>query len=144
MIPEFTEIGLLPPGIHSATWEEFEERFLVFQQSDQRLRIGERLLAFYNELRRAGIVRRILIVGSYVADKAEPNDYDCLLVLDPAAVVSELLPFQYNLLSRRMARRMFHGDVIAVIDGSAAMKEFLEFFQTTRDGSRTGIVELQL
>lgn len=43
MIPEFNEDGLLPPGIHRATLEEFKERFVIFNRSDRRLRVFEGL-----------------------------------------------------------------------------------------------------
>jgi len=55
-----------------------------------------------------------------------------------------LPPFQYNLVSRKMARRMFGGDILPALDGSAALANYLEFFQTTREGWRAGIVEIEL
>lgn len=39
---------------------------------------------------------------------------------------------------------MFGGDVVPTIDASKALGEYLEFFQTARDGQRVGIVEIQL
>jgi hypothetical protein len=144
MIPDFTTSGILPPGIHSAAWAEFAERFIVFQDTDQRLRVGERLRAVYDEACLAGIVKRFLVAGSYVTAKAEPIDFDCLLVLDPAIVSMQLRPFQYNLISRRMSRRLFGGDVLPAIDGSPALQKYLDFFSTTRDGEQAGIVEVQL
>lgn len=83
MIPEFTETGLLPPGVHRATFEEFEQRFVYFDRSDRRFRIFDKLRELYQQAQKSGIVKRILIGGSFVADKAEPNDFDCILVLDP-------------------------------------------------------------
>jgi hypothetical protein len=79
-----------------------------------------------------------------VTDKQEPNDFDCVIVLDPAVVDTFLPPFQYNLVSRRMARRLFKGDVMPALDNSASLREYLEFFQTARDGQRMGIVEIEL
>ena len=144
MIPDFVETGILPPGIHSATWGEFATRFVVFQHSDQRLRIGKQLEALIEEAKKSGIVRHLFVVGSYVTNKPEPNDFDCILVLDPAIVSTLMPPFQYNLVSRRMARKIFKGDISPALDGSDAMEEYLQFFQTTRDGQRMGIVEIRL
>jgi hypothetical protein len=39
---------------------------------------------------------------------------------------------------------MFGGDVLSALDGSEALNQYLEFFQTTRDGERVGIVEVAL
>ena len=86
MIPNLTENGFLPVGIHPAILEELEERFAVFDRSDQRFRIFEKLKALIGEARTAGIVRRIYVAGSFVTDKPEPNDFDCILVLDPTIV----------------------------------------------------------
>lgn len=93
---------------------------------------------------RSGIVKRIIMAGSFVTAKPEPNDFDCLVVLDPAIVGKPLRPFEYHLVSRHMARRMFGGDIMPALDHSMALQQYLEFFQTTRDGKRLGIVEIQL
>ena len=144
MIPDFKDDGFLPAGIHPATLEELEERFAFFDRSDQRLRVFEKLKALIGEAKRSGIVRCIYVAGSFVTDKPEPNDFDCILVLDPIIVGQKLRPFQYNLVSRRMARRIFGGDVVPVLDGSEQMLEYSNFFQTTRDGDQMGIVEIRL
>ena len=144
MIPDFTDDGFLPTGIHPATLEELEERFALFDRSVQRFRVFEKLKALIIETRTAGIVRRIYVAGSFVTVKSEPNDFDCILVLDPTIVGQKLRPFQYNLVSRRKARRLFGGDVVPVLEGSKPLLEYLEFFQTTREGERMGIVEIAL
>ena len=64
--------------------------------------------------------------------------------LDASVVGRKLRPFEYNLVSRQAARRAFGGDVVPAIEGSTALDEYLEFFQTARDGRRVGIVEIQL
>ncbi len=138
MLPSF-----LPPGIHPATWDEFAERFVVFARSNRRLRIGDQLRSFIEESRNSKIVSRIYVAGSYVTEKVEPNDVDCLIILDPAIIGAKLPPFQYNLLSRRMVRRLFGGDVLAAIEGSKAEVKYLEFSQTSRNGDPVGIVEIQ-
>jgi hypothetical protein len=144
VIPDLNQTGLLPPGIHQASVEELKARFAVFDRSDARFRLFKRLEAFIEQARRSGIVKRLLVVGSFVTAKAEPNDFDCLLVFSSSIVGQELAPVQYNLLSRRMARRLYGGDVTPALEGSAALAEYLEFFQTSREGNRMGIVEVPL
>src|SRR6266446_504624 len=142
MIPAFTEQGFLPPGMHQATVEEFKERFVVFQRSDRRFQIFVSLDKLFDQTARSGIVKRIIMAGSFVTAKPEPNDFDCIVVLDPAIVGTPLRPFEYHLVSRRMARHMFGGDVMPALDHSMALQQYLEFFQTTRDGKRIGVVEI--
>jgi hypothetical protein len=144
MIPAFTEQGFLPPGMHQATVEEFKQRFVVFQRSDRRFQIFVSLEKLFDQAARSGIAKRIIMAGSFVTAKPEPNDLDCIIVLDPAIIGISLQPFEYHLVSRRLARRMFGGDVMPALDQSMALQQYLEFFQTTRDGTRVGIVEIQL
>jgi hypothetical protein len=144
MIPDFAEDGLLPVGIYHATREEFRRRFGIFNRSDRRLRIFEKLDRLLDEAANSGIVKRILVAGSFVTEKPEPNDFDVILVLDGSIVQRELRPFEYNLVSRKMARRLFGGDVIPALEGSAALERYVEFFQTTRDGRQVGMVEVEL
>jgi len=143
MIPALTEQGFLPPGVHLATRDEFKERFALFQRSDRRLRLFEQIDNLLNQATQSGIVKRIIIAGSFVTAKPEPNDFDCIVVLDLSIEGRSLRPFEYNLVSRRMARRLFGGDVMPALDDSPALQQYLDFFQTTRDGQRMGIVEIQ-
>ncbi len=142
MIPDFNQHGLLPLGVHRADQSEFKARFAIFNLSNRRLRVYEQLERLLDEASRAALVKRVIVGGSFVTSKAEPNDFDCILVLDPAIVGTTLRPFEYNLVSRRMARRIYQGDVLTALEGSEALHRYLEFFQTTRHGEPMGIVEV--
>jgi hypothetical protein len=61
--------------------EEIAARF--GQQSDQRQVQMDSLRWLVNLARRAG-VRRIVVNGSFVTDKLEPNDVDCVLLIEPS------------------------------------------------------------
>jgi hypothetical protein len=93
MIPEFNDDGYLPPGIHQATMEEIAARF--GQESEIRRVQMESLRWLVDQARRAG-VQRVIVNGSFVTDRMEPNDVDCALMIgknslrDPA-VEAELL-----------------------------------------------------
>jgi hypothetical protein len=117
MIPAFTEDGFLPEGIHRATRKDFEERFVIFDGSDRRFRIYDKLAKLIDEAAKSGIIKRIVVAGSFVTAKPDPNDFDCLLVLDASIVGRTLRPFEYNLVSRKAARRMFGGDTVPAFEG---------------------------
>lgn len=73
MIPPFEPLtGLLPSGIHDATWEEFVARF---GWTPHRLALLAGLKAALDALRTAGC-RRAYIDGSFVTAKAMPADFD--------------------------------------------------------------------
>jgi len=93
MIPAFNEAGYLPPGIHPAALVEIAARF--GQESELRRVQIESLCWLIDLARRAG-VQRIVVNGSFVTDKLEPNDVDCVLLIGPGfprdvAAESELL-----------------------------------------------------
>src|SRR5437016_2816872 len=117
MIPAFLKSGLLPPGIHRATILEFEERFVQFDRSDRRIRIYAELRRLFEEVRKISFIKQIFIAGSFVTSKSEPNDFDCLLVIDGERFPVDVRPSEYQVVSRRAAMRAFHGDVISVVEG---------------------------
>jgi hypothetical protein len=144
MIPPLTEAGLLPPGIHGATTSEFEDRFVRFQRSDRRMRLFDGLQRLLTEIRKISFIEQVFIAGSYVSAKPEPNDFDCLLVVNAEQFPAELRPFEYRVVSRRAAAKDFGGDVVTVAGGTEMHRHYLAFFQTTRDGTAVGMVELIL
>lgn len=79
MIPEFNEHGYLPAGIHAATLEEIDERFGTGSEIRQVQFESFRWLV---ETALRADVKRILLNGSFVTDVAEPNDVDCVLLID--------------------------------------------------------------
>jgi predicted nucleotidyltransferase len=146
MLPEFTGPGVLPPGIHRATLEEIEARYGKFQQSDRRVRLLAIVREFVQEVRVCRWVRRVLLAGSLVTSKDEPDDIDILLVFERRADFVELLPHEYNVLYQVGAQRRFGAllDLHVVEEDSEAMERLLRFFQRDRDGQTVGIVEVML
>src|SRR5262245_33840400 len=112
MIPDFNDDGYLPPGIHQATLEEIAARF--GQESELRQVQMESLRWLDDVARRAG-VQRIIVNGSFVTDKLEPNDVDCVLLIGTdfprdAAAEAELLaglPFINMELVEQLAFQQF-------------------------------------
>jgi hypothetical protein len=78
MIPEFNDEGYLPTGVHRGTMEEIAARF--GKDSELRRVQMESLIWLVDLARRAG-VERIIVNGSFVTDKSEPNDVDCALLI---------------------------------------------------------------
>lgn len=87
----------------------------------------------------------VVVDGSFVTDKAEPNDIDLVLVLPNHHDFSaDVRPFEYNVLSRRMVRRRFAFDVLVAREHSAEFDEYVEFFQQVRGepNRRKGILKV--
>lgn len=79
MIPDFDDRGYLPSGVHPATLDEIESRF--GRQSEIR-QVQMESLRWLIELARPAGVRRLILNGSFTTDAAEPNDVDCVLLID--------------------------------------------------------------
>ncbi|MEX2216915.1 MAG: hypothetical protein WD768_22570 [Phycisphaeraceae bacterium] len=77
MIPPFNDNGYLPPGLHPATLDEIEARFGL--ETEIR-RVQMESLRWLVDLAWKAGVERVVVNGSFVTDKAEPNDVDCALL----------------------------------------------------------------
>ena len=81
MIPPMDENGYLPPGVHPASLDEIRERF--GSESEIRRVQMESLVWLVDLAQRAGVLR-LVINGSFTTDAYEPNDVDCVLLIDEA------------------------------------------------------------
>ena len=77
MLPPFDESGNLPGGIHPASIEEIVSRF-GHGSPEREVEVRE-LLQLVAWARGHG-VRRLIVNGSFVTDKREPNDVDVVLL----------------------------------------------------------------
>ncbi len=80
MIPDFDEQGYLPAGVHLASLDEIEARF--GRQSEVR-RVQMESLRWLVELAKKAGASRLVINGSFVTERPEPNDVDCALLAGP-------------------------------------------------------------
>jgi hypothetical protein len=80
VISDFTNDGCLPVGMHPATLQEIAARF---GQEPELRRVQMESLQWLVELARRAGVQRVVVGGSFVTDKWEPNDVDCVLLQGP-------------------------------------------------------------
>lgn len=80
-LPDFREDGWLPEGHHNASWEEVEEKF-GGSLGSRRERVLSGLLDWKNKLLAKGISGFVVLDGSFVSAKANPGDFDVLIVMD--------------------------------------------------------------
>ena len=86
MIPEFSDDGYLPPGIHFATLDEIAVRFGL---EPELRRVPMEWLRWLVDLAKRGGVQRLIVNGSFVTDGWEPNDIDCVLLRGPSFPLDE-------------------------------------------------------
>jgi hypothetical protein len=142
LIPEFDARGMLPEGIHRATWQEFVERF---GGNKRRHELLGGLSEGKDLLRLAGC-RRIYIDGSFVTSKEHPNDID--VCWDIKGVNPDALdPLFFDFSDGRAAQKARFGVEFFPADTPEGLtgKTFLEFFQVDKHtGELKGIIELYL
>ena len=133
MIPELNEHGYLPAGVYQATLDEVVARF--GRGNEQREAQAQSLEWLAPLCIRAGITR-ILINGSFVTNRDQPNDVDCVLLQGPkyrsrsvqAAQLRKGLPF-VELRIVRQPEYDFYRD---------------QFYASDRDMIPKGVIEVLL
>lgn len=138
-IPNFNEAGELPPGEHEATLGEIAERFGKSNPQRRKLMAGLRKAA--RNLFGAN-VRNIWVDGSFVTNKAHPNDIDGVWDSQPWVNYDLVDPVFGDLTTARMKEKYgldFYQNVIEAGSG----KPFPYFFQTNRFDEPKGIVLVQ-
>jgi hypothetical protein len=127
-MPPFNELGYLPPGVYEISWKDLMERFATNQR---RQRIITGLAAALRKLAIAGCTR-VIIGGSFISAKEEPNDFDAYYdnfgldfdLLDPLFV--EDIDSQSD---------VFYGELFPTIG-------YDRFLQTDKVGNPRGVVAL--
>ena len=141
-IPTFRADGYLPEGLFLASEAEVTFRFGTSRSRRRRLILR---LRRWIELARQIGARRLLVDGSFVTAKEEPNDIDAVLLLPPdfeqqiEQGIESAMELEEMLLTRRP-------EEIFAAEDEADWNEWIEFFSRTReaDGRRKGLVEIEL
>jgi hypothetical protein len=133
MLPPFDESGNLPRGIHRASVEEVVGRF-GHGSTEREVEIREliELIAWAKQ----HCVRRLIINGSFVTEKRDPNDVDVVL-----------LPSR----DERQRETMFEGEptwpflqILIAADDADLERWAADDFGTDRNGCPKGVVEVVL
>ena len=139
MLPAFLPSGLLPPGVHTASWEELTERL---GWNDRRLELLAGLRAGLIALHHAKC-GAVYIDGSFVTAKERPGDYD---------VCYDVVGMEFDRLDRvflhfengRAAQKLrFGGEFFPSHLSADGPRSFLDFFQIDKEsGLPKGIVSI--
>ena len=132
--------GYLPPGVHDASWSEVAPRF---SQNGHRSRLLQGLHAALTNLAGAGC-RSLLLDGSFVTEKALPQDYDGAwdpIGVDPDRLDPVLLDFSNG---RAAMKSKYMGELFPATSMAAPGVLFREFFLKDRNGVPKGVVLIDL
>ena len=144
-IPDLDDDGFLPEGVHECSLDELQQRFGGTQAGDRRSALFAKLVDYIQELRSTGMATGLIVDGSFVTHKSDPNDVDLVLILRTNHdFTATLRPFEYNLLSRRSVFKRYAFDVLVAREHSPELLEFVHFFQQIRGETdrRKGILKV--
>lgn len=143
-LPAFNEHGELPEGVHQASLEDVLARF--GSGSPQREEVAGRLQRILELAAGTGHLDRLIIFGSFVTAKPEPNDVDVILVMQAEfdlknCSAAELALFDHGRAHDELGARIFWLRPEMIL--SESLDEFIARWQTKRDGGKRGIVEIR-
>lgn len=140
--PEFDDQGDLPAGVYRVHLSDVLQYF--GSGSLQRQIVARRLERIYDLAMLTGQVWRFVVFGSFVTAKTSPRDvdifllmqdtFDLRLVKDESAIV-----FDHQAADAQLGASIFWIRRAAAIGGEESA---IEFWQTKRDGSVRGIIEV--
>lgn len=143
MLPPFKPDGDLPEGIYVSDWPEIEGRF--GKASEHRARAYAKLRHLYELANRTGRLTRFIVFGSFVSAAITPGDVDIFLFMTADFRLEDAPRESRTLFSHAEADARFGASVFWVREGILSDEitgMLLETWQTKRDGTKRGIVEI--
>jgi hypothetical protein len=142
VIPDFRSDGYLPEGLHRGTEPEVVFRF--GSGSRRRRRLVIRLRRWVELARKVG-ARRLIVDGSFVTSKKDPEDIDAVILLPQDFAeqveggVDSAIELE-NMLLTRQPEELF------AAEDEIDWQNWVQFFSRTRewDGRQKGLVEIEL
>jgi hypothetical protein len=143
-LPNFDSKGELPEGVHHATIDEVIARFGVGNL--QRQAATANLRKIYKVAVATGKLERLIIFGSYVTNKPNPNDVDVVLILHDDFDLTTCDYETRKLFDHQRATQEFGASVFWIHPSLLfldTLDEFITHWQIKRDRTRRGIVEVR-
>ncbi len=143
MLPLPNENGDLPPGVHAASWAEIGQRFGT--GSNARVHAFATLKHLHELAVRTGSLKNFYVFGSFVSALPDPRDVDVILIMAGDFRLEDCPRESQTLFSHADADARYGASVFWLREGmlpDAAMREFLRVWQTKRDGTVRGILEV--
>lgn len=144
-LPEFNEYGDLAEGVHRASLDEVLARF--GQGTLQRQLVTAKLLRILDLAKRTGKLERLVIFGSYVTTKPEPNDVDIILVMSDDFLQSQCDEEIKPMFNHSGSQTMLGASIFWIHRSGVLLEtldEFIAHWQVKRDLTKRGIVEVIL
>ena len=143
-LPHFNNEGDLPAGVYQATIDEVLAQF--GSGAPQRRAVTARLLQIYELASATGRLDRLVLFGSYITAKSDPNDIDLVLVMRDDFDIEACDEITRGLFDHARAGERFGASIFWIRPAMLlleTLEEFISYWQIKRDQTRRGIVELR-
>jgi len=143
-LPNLNDAGELPIGIHQATIDEVIAQFGSGML--QREVVTARLQRIYQIAKGTGNLQQLIIFGSYITAKPEPNDVDVVIIFNDDFDLTVCSEEMKRLLDHQQAENEFGASIFWIRPSLLlfeTLDEFIESWQVKRDGTLRGIVEVR-
>lgn len=133
------------PDFNGITEESHPQPYLLLFEEPE-LYLYAKLRHLHELAHRTGALVRFLVFGSFVSAAAEPRNVDVVLVMAADFRLEDAPRESRTLFSHADAEARFAASVFWVREGMLPqdlMRGFLETWQTKRDRSKRGIVEVR-
>ena len=143
-LPNLNHAGELPIGIYQATIDEVIARF--GSGTLQREIVTARLQRIYQIAKDTGNLQQLIIFGSYITAKPEPNDVDVVIIFSDDFDLTVCSENVKRLLNHQKAENEFGASIFWIRPSLLLLEtldEFIEGWQVKRDGTRRGIIEVR-
>ena len=142
-LPDLNAVGDLPAGVHRATLAEILRRF--GSVTGQRGVCARRLSHICDLALRTGFVKRLIVFGSFVTAKEQPNDV--VLVMDDGFRLEDCPMESRGLFDHAVAQARYGASVFwlrpRMLIGES-VEDFIAYWQIKRDRTQRGIVEVTI
>lgn len=144
-LPNFNSRGSLPPGLHAASFARVTERFGAGSAARQQQ--AELLRQVVEAAKTYPTIKRVLLWGSFVTGKPEPNDLDYSIVVsvdyDPTQIQTEHRRF-FAPYEARLYYGVDRGYLVIYDYPLESYIELVDFICHDRERDSCGVVEMSL
>jgi predicted nucleotidyltransferase len=142
-LPPLDGSGDLPSGVHRCSLAVAIDRF--GNNSARRRIVGLRLERILVLLAGCSHVVRVVVFGSFVTAKIEPNDIDVFLVMDDGFDVATVIGEARLLFDHAIAQSHFGASIFWLRQSACfpTEEEMIAGWGLKRDGTHRGIIEIE-
>ena len=144
-LPQLNRTGELPEGVHQATIKEVIAQF--GSGTVQRQAVTARLQRIYHLASATRKLERLILFGSYITAKPDPNDVGVVLVMRDDFDVQACEEERQKRFNHLRAAETFGASVFWIRPALLVLEtleDFIAHWQITRDQTRRGIVEVRV